>query len=271
LSRVLFYQIKPKSDNGKYERSNYIHPLYSLNGNVITEDFPPDHPHHHGIFWSWHQVLHNDTPIADSWMSENISWEVIHSKIKNAENAVVLDNEVLWKSSLAGKEVKAIVRENSRIMVHRAKEQYRIIDFDIRLTPLVENLKIGGSDDEKGYGGFSLRFKLPRDIRFLSRDKEVIAQEHALQAGPWLDFFGAFDGNDAASSGVAVFSHRSNPGQPQPWILRKEKSMQNPAFPGRVAAGLPSEGWRFRYRLVIHGNKIDVSDIERLYQEYSSI
>src|SRR5688572_21483736 len=54
--KVLFYQQQPKSLGGKYERAGYVHPLYSLKGEILTEDFPDDHPFHHGIFWAWHQI-----------------------------------------------------------------------------------------------------------------------------------------------------------------------------------------------------------------------
>src|SRR6185312_12500644 len=62
---VLFYQTHPKSLDGKYERAGYVHPLYGLNGEVLTEDFPDDHPYHHGIFWTWHQILLKDKKVAD--------------------------------------------------------------------------------------------------------------------------------------------------------------------------------------------------------------
>jgi hypothetical protein len=141
----------------------------------------------------------------------------------------------------------------------------RIVDYDFNLVPLKDSLKIGGSDDEKGYGGFSLRFKLPEDIRFLARGKEVEAQVTSVDAGPWMNFAGSFDGPE---SGVVVFNHPSNPGSPQPWILRKEKSMQNPAFPGRHPVDLNEEGLHFRYRMVIHKG-MDQAHIEKLYAAYS--
>ena len=37
-------------------RSDYIHPLYGLNGEVLTRDWPVDHPHHRGIYWAWPEV-----------------------------------------------------------------------------------------------------------------------------------------------------------------------------------------------------------------------
>ncbi len=269
-SKVLFYQTNPKSLNGKYERANYIHPLYSLNGNILTEDFPDDHPHHRGIFWAWHQILINNKPIADGWSCENIVWEVVNTDIRKNKKSITLNSEVLWKSFLKNHQKLAIVKENLKIIVHSTADQYRIIDFDITLSALVDSLKIGGSDDAKGYGGFSLRLKLPEDIHFLSKNKEIIPTELAIQAGPWMDFSGSFEGTGEPNSGVTVFCHPSNPGYPHPWILRKEKSMQNPAFPGRVPVELTKKGLRFQYRMVIHKSDF-TKDIEKLYQEYAQV
>jgi hypothetical protein len=33
--KVLYYQVQPKSVDGKYERAGYIHPLYSLNEKIL--------------------------------------------------------------------------------------------------------------------------------------------------------------------------------------------------------------------------------------------
>ena len=37
-------------------RSDYIHPLYGLDGEVLTRDWSIDHPHHRGIYWAWPEV-----------------------------------------------------------------------------------------------------------------------------------------------------------------------------------------------------------------------
>ena len=204
--KVLFYQIKPRSLNGEYERSHYIHPLFTLNGNVLTEDFPADHPHHHGIFWSWHQIIHNGSSIADGWTSENIQWEVVKSKVRNRKNCVILDNQVFWKSVISESE-EAIVKERSVITVYPAETHFRMFDFEIHLVPLKDGLQIGGSEDAKGYGGFSWRIKLPSDIRFVGSEGEVIPQTNAVSAGGWLDAVGSFDGEEHPASGIAVLSH----------------------------------------------------------------
>src|SRR5688572_6013094 len=87
---VLFLQTKPKSVNGKYERSGYVHPLYGLKGNVLTEDMPEDHPYHRGIFWAWHQVVVDGKNVADGWTSENIAFVPGKTQVtKSGKNIII--------------------------------------------------------------------------------------------------------------------------------------------------------------------------------------
>ena len=52
-------------------RSSYVHPLYGLDGEVITDDFPKDHYHHRGLFWAWPHVRVG-TEETDLWMLKGI-------------------------------------------------------------------------------------------------------------------------------------------------------------------------------------------------------
>ncbi len=210
----------------------------------------------------------NDKEIADGWICENISWKPVKLKIKKKEEFVMLQSEMLWKSVLQHNKSKAIVKENTKITVYKSTAQYRAIDFDIQLFALVDNLKIGGSDDDKGYGGFSLRLKLPKDISFVSKNKEVMPQETAVEAGPSMNFRGSFDNETSPKTGVVVFCNPSNPGPQQQWILRKKTSMQNIPYPGRTPIALPKNGLKLKYRIIIHNGEMSNEDIEKLYQKY---
>lgn len=246
--KVLFYQQQPKSQQGKYERAGYVHPLYGMEGEILTEDFPEDHLHHRGIFWAWHQMKSGQELIGDSWDCENFNWDVVQSNAKVENDKAIIRTEVLWRPESNVIDAKNILRENTIITTHASEEQYRIIDFDINLTSLIDDLRIGGSDDEKGYGGFSIRLKLPNDINFQSEEGSVKPKETAVAPSAWLDFSGSF--NQGQISGVTILSHPSNPGHPQPWILRSAGSMQNPVYPEepqlhclRVARGGCFTGW----------------------------
>jgi len=52
-------------------RSTYIHPLYGLDGEVLTDDFPRDHYHHRGLFWAWPHVTLG-AQHHDLWMLRGI-------------------------------------------------------------------------------------------------------------------------------------------------------------------------------------------------------
>ena len=263
--RVLFYQQRPKSLNGKYERGGYVHPLYSLNEKVITEDFPEDHPYHHGVFWAWHQIILNGKNIADGWTYENIFWQPQNLQVKKKKKKISLNSEMIWKIG-SGDTSKEIIKERTKITAYKSTGKYRVIDFDINLSALADNLQLGGSDDAKGYGGFCLRLKMPRDISFVSNDSIITPIETAVTAGPWMNFIGSFEGTSLPKIGAAVFCKKTD-GNRQSWILRKEGSMQNVPYPGRTPVLLPRSGWRLQYRLVIHEN-IGTEELEKLYLQY---
>jgi hypothetical protein len=259
---VLFYQTKPKTVAGQYERMGYVHPLYDLAGNVITEDGPADHLYHRGIFTAWHQVIIDGKRVANSWISEKVAFEPGKMQVTKSSKNLILTSAVIWKLTDSSNK-KNIINEIDRINIFSAKEHYRIIDFNIIIKPLVPNMQLGGADDYKGYGGFCLRLKLPENVKFVSGKDEITPTDPPVTAGPWMDF--QLDGK-----GVAVFGYRDEPASEYKWIVRKEKSMQNVPFPGRKAKDLPEEGWNLFYRVVIHDNTITSDDIQRLYDEYKS-
>jgi hypothetical protein len=265
--KILFYQVSPKSVGGKYERAGYVHPLYDLNEKVLTEDMPADHLYHRGIFWAWHQIIWNDKNIADGWMSENISYKPVMTDVKEKRNCLELKSEMIWNAQVEGNPA-AIVREKTKITVFKSTPQYYILDFNIKLIALVDNLKIGGSDDAKGYGGFCLRLKLPKDISFVSGNNEVIPSETAVAAGPWMDISGSFEGESAPKTGVAVFGYPPGNDNKNPWILRNVGSMQNIPYPGKTPIPLSKKGLTLKYRIVVHNSALKSEDIEKLYRDY---
>ena len=272
--RILFYQLKPKSIHGKYERTNYIHPLYGLDGEVLTEDFPSDHLHQRGIYWAWHQAFAGEQRLGNSWALEDFDWDIRVTKIlPTDEGTSALKVVADWMSSRwlnDQKRPKPFVTETTVVRVHRAEGGLRKIDFEIRLRALEDQLRLGGSEDDKGYGGFSARIRLPKDIEFLGRNGPVTPERTSVEAGPWLDFSGSF-GASGGRAGLAILCHPSVPGFPQRWILRASGSMQNPVYPGRRPVLLPrDEPLVLRYRLIVHRGGLDRAQLDKLQAEYEA-
>ncbi|MEL0455737.1 DUF6807 family protein [Flavobacteriaceae bacterium SZ-1-7] len=271
---ILKYQITEKSLNGKYKRANYIHPIYSLNSEVLTEDFPEDHPHHRGIFWAWHQLYIGDKRIGDGWEINHFSWDVVSVKeLPQSSSTKAIQAEVLWKSDLwldfEGNE-KPFVKEVTILKVYPKTENYRPIDIEITLLALESNMRMGGSEDAKGYGGFSPRIKLPNDVAFTSSTGHVTPENLPIKAGPWMDISGSFTEIEEPS-GITILCHPNNPKPINQWILRKQRSMQNAVypFPGAEPVILSqTHPTILKYRLIIHSGDAKSLDINSIYSDY---
>lgn len=263
---VMFYQRALKS-NGENLFNNYIHPLYGLNGDTLTEEFPADHVYHRGIFWAWHQIYVGGNSVGDGWIMNNIEQEVSKATV---DKAGLLIFEVYWKSS-AYEYKEVFVFEKTTITIHPKEENFRAIDFCISLKALVPNVEIGGADNEKGYGGFCARIREPEKLEFTSTEGVVNPQDLQVKAGPWMDFSGPI-AESGASKGVAILCHPETPGYPATWILRKEPSMQNVVFPGRDRITVPQDKpIKLYYRLIIHDGNVQNIDMDKLQSEYGHI
>ena len=268
---VLFYQLEPKSMDGRYERSNYIHPLYGLDGEVLTEDFPEDPRHHRGVYWTWHQVFVGDLRAGDPWLARGFSWKVEEARVLAGGNGLFLRHR--WHSPDVGAGKEPILEETAEVVVHPAAADVRMLDFDIRLLPLQDGVRLGGSEDDKGYGGFSVRVAMVDGLEFVAASGPVEPGRLAIHAGDWVDFSADFAAR-GRPSGVAVIVHPTSAGYPQSWILRSPAapSMQNPVWPGpRPVSLLRGEETRLRYRLVIHRGRASAVDIEAMAAEFAAI
>ncbi len=55
-AELVYFQAKPLEDptgGPKFQGSDFIHPLKTPSGFVVTESQPGDHPHHFGLWWPW--------------------------------------------------------------------------------------------------------------------------------------------------------------------------------------------------------------------------
>lgn len=264
---VFFYQKKPKSSAGKYITNNYLHPLYSLDGVELTEEFPSDHPYHRGIFWAWHQLYISNKRVGDGWIMKNIKQEVVSIQTMKKDSLAELKLQVLWKSSIY-EDYLPFVSESTKITIHPTQNSVRKIDFVVALKALVPNVEIGGSEDEKGYGGFCTRLKLSDDLTFTSVQGLVTPKITQMEVGPWMDFTSAF-GSEGKRRGVAILCHPQTPNYPAPWILRSKTSMQNIVFPGKELVALSMDhSLILYYRLIIHDGEITQTKIQKLQYEY---
>lgn len=289
---VVVYVKRPVAKDGKFARSNYLHPILDLNGNEITEDFPADHLHHRGIFWAWHQVIVGKQKAGDGWLTKDFISDVEKTEVVyRKDGSASLIAKTKWLSPLIKIDrnaLQTIINEKTTITIYPISAQTRIIDFDIELLAAAADVSIGGSDDAKGYGGFSARVRLPDDVVFRGHHGEVKPQQTAIDAGPWIDIVGSFSENQkqnaktnsdekivkdpSCKSGVAIFVHPSSAGYPQKWILRSQDSMQNAVYPGRKPVAVSqTRPTVLRYRILLHQNELTVKQMQMYFDQYKKM
>ena len=247
---VLFYRTRPARPATEPGRLNYVHPLYAPDGTILTEDAAVDFPEQRGVFWGWRQVRLGERVVADGWAMSGLTYVVKRTRFGDAGGgAAVLTLEVDWIVT-SGVELVYVASETTKVRVSPLNNGARRIAFDTTITPLVDGLSLGGSDDAKGYGGFAMRLVAPGQLAFASAGKAVQPAATPVTAGTSMGF--AWPGQPGLS-GWSVGLACQVDGRPiSLWILRREASMQNCVWPGRAPVAAPKgRPLRLRSTLVI--------------------
>lgn len=258
----------------KFRRACYIHPLYGLDGEVLTQDFPIDHRHHRGVFWAWPKSTVGGR-LADVWALEGIrqhheSWQ---EKTAGDSEAIIAVQNV-WVFDDAPD--KPAIREHVRFVVHPVQNDARSIDFALRFENIGgEPVEIRGSEaadmgTTKGYGGFCLRPDATRKPMTFTAKGGVMAGDALSLETPWCDVSFPVAENSPVLSGVAIFQHPANPGYPHPgWILR-HYGFLGASWPHTIAHPLaPGESVELRYRILIHKGGAEDARVSELFREYA--
>lgn len=245
-------------------RSDYIHPLYGLNGEMLTRDWPDGgHPHHRGIFWAWPEVEYKGER-GDIYALQrvfarptgNITYQSgpVFAQV-NAENLWV------WEDK------KPIVREQAIIRVYRSDSNSRVIDLTISLKAIEDSVTIA-TRFTNSYGGLNIRMQTPQEQEI----SHFTDKPNSDPVRAWSDLSGIFEGNNSAS-GLMVLQNHNNPEYPGAWAEYPELSWVQPTFPTPGTRYLLSKEKPLilKYRLIIHnGGKPDVDISKNRWDAYNS-
>ncbi len=245
-----------------YERGDYIHPLFGPDGEELTDDYPKDHPHHRGVWWSWPVTRWKDQ-VADIWAVVGVwSRPVATRRIESGRVFAVIEAENVWKF---GKDEVPIAREEVLIRAFPQTEGCRFVDVEVRLTALAEGVTIGGRP-KAGYGGFSLR-AAPCERRQITRFTDP---EGASPRRAWLDYSGVFAGGKGPA-GVAIYEHVTNPDYPNPLHEYPGCNCVMPAYPEAREVPLSKEKpLVLRHRLWIHTGFADKRKLADVWTSYAN-
>jgi hypothetical protein len=218
-------QLKPGAPENK-RRCCYVFPLYTPAGVSMLDDFPPDHWHHRGLFWSW-PIVETGGKRYDIWMNftaQHRSARTPTVSTRSGEARLQADN--FWVA-----DGKDIVSEKLRMRVLPSQGASREIDVELTWQALDAPVTLQGSAERgKSYGGLSTRFAA-REGTVLRADGEVLAKDEDLNPRKWAELEGVYGGKRVV---LRITPDEKNLGAPHQWCLRNYGFI-GASFPGRTA------------------------------------
>lgn len=251
----------PASDHRR-SRACYVHPLWGLSGEELTDDFPPDHYHHHGIFWTWPHVG-IDGKQHDLWAGNTIFQRLVKwLDRQTGSTAAVLGVENGW---FVGQE--KVMIERVWFCCYADAEDSRVLDLNFTFIPTEKPVTLWGAEG-KSYGGLTVRFKPgPRKHTLITVPSGPTTEDLPDTRLQWADFTSLFAGA-SQRSGAAIFIHPQHPDYPPTWLTRYYGPLcvgwpgVNPkTFP-------PGKPIRLLYRIWIHRTEVDLDRLRNQYQAY---
>jgi len=264
---VLTYCFGDQLEEGwdlKHTRSCFVHPLFSLDGQVLTDNFPKDHLHHHGVFWTWPivktrgqdtQTWHSVTP---SLRQHFVRW--LERKVEKDTVRLIVEN--VWK--LDGKEV--VAKETVSLYVHPANDVGRAIDLELEIQAVGGPLELQGAQDQKkGYGGLCVRGAPMFKGSTLTTDQGLLKKDSTNVPFRWADM-------STEQLGVAIFVSPRHPAFPTTWLIRNSYAgVLNASWPGLESVVLqPGKPVTLRYRLYVHRGDAKAGRVHQAYEQYLS-
>lgn len=275
--RILNYQAEPgelpRSDiDEAYRRGGYIHPIWSPNANVVTDDFPKDHVHHHGIWFPWTKT-HFEGREPDFWNMGTGSGRVEFVQLQDYSSGPVFAELTTRHQfvDLLAEGGKTALNETWKIRVFATPEKSNVWLFDL------ESRQTCATDSplvlpEYRYGGLGFRghwdWNGIENTHFLTSNEETDrVKGHATRAN-WCYIGGDTDGS---RTGIVVMCHPDNYRAPQPMRLHPTEPFF--CFAPQQAGDMsiePGDVYTSKYRFVVLDGLPDVSLIESLWHDYAN-
>lgn len=243
-------------------RSDYIHPLYGIDGEELTKDFPVDHPHHRGIYWAWPETAFGKEMGDLHALQRVFSRPTGRIRVRSGreEAQIQAENRWMWEDRVP------IVKEEATIRVYRSGAQGRFVDLILRFQALQEGVTIARRHTDL-YGGLNIRLNAVADQHIvLHTDPQGAAPRAA-----WGYLWGTFAGGKRPEA-VIVLQHPANPDYPGDWVQYPELNWFQPTFPAantRYALST-SRALELRYRIWVRpGPMPDDAVLRQAWQTFA--
>lgn len=284
-----------------FDKSSYIHPVWTPEGEIITGDFSPEHIWQRGIFLAWQKVKFGDIA-TNFWELGNATGRTL----KDNKDPFTLNGKVFTELVIYNKgtvEGKTHFKELCVVRLYnRLKQDNWMFDITFRQWPvdpenpdtLPSTLKV--MDLEKVYyGGMSFRGVSPGWLHydFIAKNKEQLSK--FKPDTKWLDpadslkiltsdGYGRKNGNGTPArwidytgplgkgwGGLVMFDNPYNQRYPTPLRIHPDMPYFCFAFAKDTAYSITSETpLELTYRVVVHNGSPDKELNEHIAMDFEN-
>jgi len=254
-----------------FVRGGYIQPIFSPSGKMITDDFPPNHIHHHGVWWAWTNTEF-DGRHPDFWNMGDGKGRVEFVALDRSWSGAVHGGFISRHQfvDLTAPKPAVALNEQWEVRIYNTFDAGHGWIFD-----LVSSQQCASSNPlklpEYRYGGLGLRGNRAWDgkenVNFLTSEGETDRDKGNTTHGRWCDMSGLVDGSQA---GITILCHPDNFRAPQPMRLHPTEPFF--CFAPQQAGDMeivPGKKYISRYRFVVHDGPPDKAFLEAVWNDYA--
>lgn len=262
----------PEGYAPELQRGGYIHPVFTPDGVPVTDDYPPNHKHHHGIWSPWTKTLFKGRS-PDFWNmgAKKGTVEVVgHPATWSAGGFAGFSTKHQMIDLTAPDGPKPAIDEQWHVTAYASPMgagKANVFDLVITQTTASDSpLKL----PKYHYGGLGFRGHRQWDgkenCKFLTSEGKTRADGNETRA-KWCHIGGLIDGKPA---GIAILCHPDNFRFPQPVRLHPDE----PFFcfaPSQLGDWSiePGKPYVAKYRFVVTDGEPDAKEIERRWRDYA--
>jgi hypothetical protein len=244
-------------------RSTYVHPLYGLDGEVLTDDFPKDHYHHRGLFWAWPHVKVGERHY-DLWMYPG-GTNIQQRFERWLERSAATDRAILAVKNGWYVGNRKVMEEEARFSVLPATDDGRAMDVRFKWRATTEPVTLSGAEG-KSYGGLTMRYA-PGTNTVIAIPAGRTSEDLYMTNLPWTSLSRQWP--DGRVSGAALFVAPDHPDFPPQWLTR-HYGVLCLGWPGITPKTLaPGETWEAAYRVFTFRGEADTAQLNRAYDAYT--
>lgn len=282
-SPILSYRYRtmypPEGVDPLFERSGFIHPLYSPGGEVLTRVQAPDHYHHYGIWGPW-TLTHIDDREVDFWnLAKGQGTVKFNSFLSEVSGDVYSGFKVLQQHIDFGNkgEDQIAINEVLEVRVWNVDENVWIVDYT---TTFNSPLKNGIVFDAYRYGG-GIGFRATE--KWEKNNSSVLTSEGKTRIDAdgsrarWCIVEGETDVDDKRS-GILFMSHPFNQQHPEPmrvWPMDANGGRGDLYFefvPIRHDPWIinPHQDYTLSYRMVVFDGELNKDTAEAYWNSFAN-